>query len=112
MAVSVTNPVPVTDSTVIVKHRVLTGLAVAPLTFAALGASGGPVDAASGVRATTLPAQGGGVAARDTPLLATTATDPAKRTSDSVGVLAGGMVAAASAAFAGTGVVRKPKMRP
>ena len=109
---SVPDPAPATGSTVMVKHRVLTGLAVAPLTFAALGAAGGPVNAASGVRVTTLPAQGGGgIAARDAPIRATTATDPAKRTSDSVGLLAGGMVAAASAAFAGTGVVRKRKMR-
>ncbi|WP_194921730.1 hypothetical protein [Catenulispora rubra] len=73
------------------RHRLLTGLAVAPLTLAALCA--GPAHAAS-----THPVA-----------LAAQVSEPEKQAADSVGTLAGGLVAAASAAFAGTAMMRRRK---
>ena len=78
---------PAGGSTVIMKHRLLTGLAGVPSALLVLAASAGPADAASGV------------------------SEPAKQAADSVALLAGAMVVAASAAFAGTGMVRRRKFR-
>ncbi|ACU76329.1 hypothetical protein Caci_7504 [Catenulispora acidiphila DSM 44928] len=80
---------PANVSTVIMRYRLLTGLAVAPLTLVMLTAepAGAVDDRAAAV------------------------SEPAKQAVDPVGMLAGGMVLAASAAFAGTGMVRRRKPR-
>jgi hypothetical protein len=74
-------------STVIMRLRLLTGSAVVPSALVVLTAVAGPADAAAGV------------------------SEPTKQAADSVALLAGGMVVAASAAFAGTGMVRRRKFR-
>ncbi|WP_370379806.1 hypothetical protein [Catenulispora sp. GAS73] len=78
------------------RHRLLTGLTTAPLTLVALHA--GPANAASEARVTT----------HSVPLAAE-ASQPGKQAADSVGPLAAGLVAAASAAFAGTAMMRRRK---
>jgi hypothetical protein len=50
---------------------------------------------------------GGGFAEEGRPVLAAEVSEPGKQAADSVGLLAGGLVAAASAAFAGTAVMRR-----
>lgn len=91
---------PASVSTGIMRHRLLPGLAVVPLTLAI--STLGPAHAASGVRR---PPQ-------QVPLKAAAeVSEPAKQAADSVPLMAGAMVAAASAAFAGTGMVRRRKIR-
>ncbi|MEY9909207.1 hypothetical protein ABIA35_005442 [Catenulispora sp. MAP12-49] len=87
---------PPSVSTGIMRHRLLTGLAVAPLTLVA------PIVAVA-------PAEG--LATTGRPALPATVMEPEKQAADSVGLLAGGMVVAASAAFAGTAMVRRKARR-
>ena len=83
------------------KHRLLTGLAVAPFPLAVL--TPGPAEAASGLRvATPSAAQGWRMSPSD-------AGQPSRQAVDSFEMLAGNMVAAAGAAFAGTAMVRRRK---
>jgi len=87
--VSVPDRGPPSVSTVIMRYRLLTGLAVAPWTFVVVAA--GPADAASGIR------------------VAAEVTEHTEQPADKVGTLAGGMVVAAGVAFAGTAMVRRRK---
>lgn len=97
---SVPDAGPAGDSTVIMKLRLLTGLAVVPSALAMLTA--GPACATVGQ-----PVSGERVSGET----AAEVSEPAKQAADSVALLAGGLVVAASAAFAGTGMVRRRKIR-
>jgi hypothetical protein len=94
--VSVPTASPPSVSTVIMRHRLLTGLAVAPSTLAALTVAAAPAE---------------GLATTGRPALPAAVIEPEKQAADSVGLLAGGMVIAASAAFAGTAMVRRKARR-
>ena len=109
---SVPGPGPAKVSTVIMRHRILTGLAVASLSaLAALTA--GHAEAATGVPAPTL--SGGGFLPADRqPVavdMAADVSEPSRQAADSEALLAGAMVLGACAAFAGTGMVRRRKIR-
>jgi hypothetical protein len=91
--------------------RLLTGLAVVPLILAMLTA--GPAGAVSGPHPDK-DARGGSAAEVGEPVaveMAAEVSEPPKQAADSVALLAGVLVVAASAAFAGTGMVRRRKIR-
>lgn len=103
---SVPDPGPAGDSTVIMKLRLLAGCAVVPLVLVMLTA--GSADAGSG------PHRGGFAAVGREPVaveMAAEVSQPTKQAADSVALLAGGLVVAAGAAFAGTGMMRRRKIR-
>ena len=88
------------------KRRLLTCFAVVPLTLAVLTA--GPAGLASGTHAVTSVYVAS--ARHRVPVeMAASVSAPARHSADAFGTLAGAMVAAAAAAFAGTATVRRRK---
>lgn len=103
---SVPDAGPAGDSTVIMNLRLLTGFTVLPLVLATLTA--GRAGAVSGPQLDEVTAAGRQPVAAET---GAEVSEPAKQAADSVALLAGGLVVAASAAFAGTGMVRRRKFQ-